>query len=243
MAVIRILPEKHAELTDTSVAQTVKERKMSPTKVFLNRSETTQILYVRRLAISHLAPLQLKEVVEIVGVEGRAQVRRCGRLAEAEIRVRGVRFGSEGVERAGLVGVLQGQIDPVEELRGLVHGGTRIYGRQQAHLSIQMAQLDFPPLTLGLLSTLFLLVVLGRWQVLLFVSSPKGPSPPHTGSLGPLERYSRVIALTCHFLKVRPAPHGPLSAFIAAGLREARRICDEGSATSHGRRPISILFS
>lgn len=69
--------------------------------------------------------------------------------------MRGVRFGSEGVERAGLVGVLQGQIDPVEELRGLVHGGTRIYGRQQAHLSIQMAQLDFPPLTLGLLSTLF----------------------------------------------------------------------------------------
>lgn len=102
--------------------------------------------YVRRaLAASHLAPLQLKEVVEIIGVEGRgAQVRgsrrRRGSLAEgAEVRVRGVRFGSKGVEGAGLVGVLQGEVDPVEELRGLVHGGTRIYGRQQAHLSIQMA--------------------------------------------------------------------------------------------------------
>lgn len=62
-------------------------------------------------------------------------------------------------------------------------------------------------------------------------SSPlprKGPSPPHTGSLDPLQSHSRVIALTCHFGKVRPAPHGPLSAFIAAaGLRPARRICDE----------------
>lgn len=105
-------------------------------------------------AIFHLVPLQLKEVVEIVGVEGRAQVRRCGSLAEIEIRVGRVGLGSERVKGAGLVGVLQREIDPVEELRGLVHGGTRVYGRQQAHLSIQMAELDFPPLILGLVSTL-----------------------------------------------------------------------------------------
>ena len=86
-------------------------------------------------AIFHLVPLQLKEVVEIVGVEGRAQVRRCGSLAEIEIRVGRVGLGSERVKGAGLVGVLQREIDPVEELRGLVHGGTRVYGRQQAHLS------------------------------------------------------------------------------------------------------------
>lgn len=101
----------------------------------------------RALAATHLAPLQLKEVVEIIGVErrgGQVRRRRRGSLVEgAEVRVRGVRFGSEGVEGAGLVGVLQGEVDPVEELRGLVHGGTRVYGRQQAHLSIQMAQLDF----------------------------------------------------------------------------------------------------
>lgn len=65
-----------------------------------------------------------------------------------------VGFGSERVKGAGLVGVLQGEIDPVEKLRRLVHGGTRVYGRQQAHLSIQMAKLDFPPLIVGLLSTL-----------------------------------------------------------------------------------------
>lgn len=100
----------------------------------------------------HLVPLQLKEVVEIVGVEGRAQLRRSGRLAEVEIRVRRVGLGSERVERAGLVGVLQGEVDPVEELRGLVHGGTRVYGRQQAHLSIQMARADDPPLVPGLVS-------------------------------------------------------------------------------------------
>lgn len=87
----------------------------------------------------HLIPLQLKEVVEIVGVEGRAYVRRCGSLAESEIRVGRVWFGSEGVKSAGLVGVLQGEIDPVKKLGRLVHGGTRVYGRQQAHLSIQMA--------------------------------------------------------------------------------------------------------
>lgn len=85
----------------------------------------------------HLIALQLEKVVEIVGVEGRAQVRRCGSLAEAEIRVGRVGFGSERVKGAGLVGVLQGEIDPVEKLRGLVHGGARIYGRQQAHLSSQ----------------------------------------------------------------------------------------------------------
>lgn len=31
-------------------------------------------------------------------------------------------LGSEGIEGAGLVRVLQGEIDPVEELGGLVHG-------------------------------------------------------------------------------------------------------------------------
>lgn len=104
--------------------------------------------------VFHLVSLQLKEVVEIVGVQGRAQLRRCGSLAEAEIRVGRVGFGSERVKSAGLVGVLQREVDPVEELRGLVHGGTRVYGRQQAHLSIQMAKLDFPPLIVGLLSNL-----------------------------------------------------------------------------------------
>ena len=59
-----------------------------------------------RHAMFHLVPLQLKEVVEIVGVEGRAQVRRCGSLAEIEIRVGRVGFGSERVKGAGLVGVL-----------------------------------------------------------------------------------------------------------------------------------------
>lgn len=87
----------------------------------------------------HLIPLQLKEVVEIVGVQGRAQVRRCRSLAETVIRVGRVWFGSKRVKSAGLVGVLQREIDPVEKLRRLVHGGTRVYGRQQAHLSIQMA--------------------------------------------------------------------------------------------------------
>lgn len=72
-------------------------------------------------ALFHLIALQLKEVVEIVGVEGRAQVRRGGSLAETEIRVGRVRFGSERVKGAGLMGVLQGEIDPVEELRRLVH--------------------------------------------------------------------------------------------------------------------------
>lgn len=57
-------------------------------------------------AVFHLISLQLKEVVEIVGVQGRAQVRRCGSLAETEIRVGRVGFGSERVKSAGLVGVL-----------------------------------------------------------------------------------------------------------------------------------------
>lgn len=87
----------------------------------------------------HLTALQLEEVVQIVGVEGRgAQLARGGRLAEAELRVGRVGLGSERVKRAGLVGVLQGEVDPVEKLRGLVHGGTRVYGRQQAHLSVQL---------------------------------------------------------------------------------------------------------
>lgn len=54
MAVIRILPEKHAELADTSVAQLkqLKKRKMSPTKVFLNRSEKAQ----KCAQAGHLSP-------------------------------------------------------------------------------------------------------------------------------------------------------------------------------------------
>lgn len=56
--------------------------------------------------IFHLIPLQLKEVAEIVGVQGRAQVRRCRSLAESEVRVGRVGFGSERVKSAGLVRVL-----------------------------------------------------------------------------------------------------------------------------------------
>lgn len=54
MAVIRILQEKHAQYTDTSVAQTIKtiKRKMSPAKVFLNRSETARIC----AQAGHLSP-------------------------------------------------------------------------------------------------------------------------------------------------------------------------------------------
>ena len=47
----------------------------------------------------------------------------------------GVGLGSEGVKGTGLMGVLQGEIDPVEKLCRLVHGGTGVYCRQQAHLS------------------------------------------------------------------------------------------------------------
>ncbi len=73
----------------------------------VNSSTTSQSTHVcARHAIFHLIPLQLKEVVEIVGVQGRAQVRRCGSLAEIEIRVGRVGFGSERVKSAGLVGVL-----------------------------------------------------------------------------------------------------------------------------------------
>lgn len=94
--------------------------------------------------VFHLIALQLEEAVEIVGVQGRgAQLARGGGLAEAEVRVGRVGFGSERVEGAGLVGILQGEVDPVEELRGLVHGGTRVYGRQQAHLSVQMGQTGY----------------------------------------------------------------------------------------------------
>lgn len=129
-----------------------------------------------------------------------------------------VGFGSERVKRAGLMGVLQGEIDPVEKLRRLVHGGTRVYGRQQAHLSIQRAKLDFPPLILGLVSILLSFPYPGRYAPF---SSRKGSCPPHTGSLVPVRYYSKVIALTCQYKKFSPAPHGPLSAFIAAGQRMA----------------------
>lgn len=49
----------------------------------------------------------------------------------------------------------------------------------------------------------------------------KRPCPPHAGSLVPLRCYSKVMALTCQYKKFSLAPHGPLSAFIAAGQREA----------------------
>lgn len=49
-----------------------------------------------------------------------------------------------------------------------------------------------------------------------FFSLCKGPCPPHAGSLVPDRCYTKVMALTCQFLKVCPAPYGPLSAFIAA---------------------------
>ena len=137
-----------------------------------------------RHALFHLIPLQLKEVVEIVGVQGRAQVRRSGSLAEAVIRVGRVGFGSECVKSAGLVGVLQGEVDPVEKLRRLVHGGTRVYGRQQAHLSIQMAKLDFPPLI--------------SWTALNFlpscVSSPVSPADGKCSSVLPVQQGPVLLA-------------------------------------------------
>lgn len=86
-----------------------------------------------------------------------------------------------------------------------------------------------------------LLFVPGWWQVLLSASR-KGPCPPLAGSLVPDRCYSKVIALSCQFLKVCPAPHGPLSAFIAAGQRGASWICNEDGSASEGRRPISVRF-
>jgi len=70
---------------------------------------------------THLAALELEEAVEIAGAERGAQLR--GALGVAEVGVlRGGGLGAEGIEGAGLVRVLQREIDPVEELGGLVHG-------------------------------------------------------------------------------------------------------------------------
>lgn len=66
-----------------------------------------------------------------------------------------------------------------------------------------------------------------------FFLAVKGPGcPPHAGSLVPVRCYSKVIALTCQYKKFSPAPHGPLSAFIAAGQREALWICNEDGSAS-----------
>lgn len=74
--------------------------------------------------MAHLVPLELEEAVEIAGIEGRAQLR--GVLAGVvQLRVLGGgRLRSEGIEGAGLVRVLQGEIDPVEKLGRLVDGGS-----------------------------------------------------------------------------------------------------------------------
>lgn len=68
----------------------------------------------------YLTP-QMEEVVEIVG----AQI-RCAALGVAHVPGGGVRFGLERIEGAAL-GVLQGHIDPVEQLCRWVHGGTSLY--------------------------------------------------------------------------------------------------------------------
>lgn len=70
---------------------------------------------------THLAPLELEEAVEIAGAERGAQLRGALGVAEVGVLGRGG-FGSEGIEGAGLVRVLQRKIDPVEELGGLVDG-------------------------------------------------------------------------------------------------------------------------
>lgn len=77
---------------------------------------------------TYLVPLELEEAVQIAGIEGRAQLRAV--LGVAEIGVLGRRrLGSEGIKGAGLVGVLQRQIDPVEELGRLVdRSSTGVYG-------------------------------------------------------------------------------------------------------------------
>lgn len=72
-----------------------------------------------------LIPLELQEAVKVAGIErGRAQL--GGALAGvAQLRVlRGGRLRAKGVEGAGLVRVLQGEIDPVEQLGRLVNGGS-----------------------------------------------------------------------------------------------------------------------
>ena len=197
-----------------------------------------------RRACVHLVPLQLKEVVEIVGVEGRAQLRRAGGLAEVEIRVGRVGLGSEGVEGAGLVGVLQGEVDPVEELRGLVHGGTRVYGRQQAHLSTQMGQtgsfstagsrdwsqlLASPPLRSR---------SPGRWQQLLGCRL-EGPCPVLLTPGASSQSDVSLQSLRGH-VSMKSSPHGPLSAFNAA---DQHRLLGYGMRTPlrhWARRPISV---
>lgn len=70
----------------------------------------------------YLAP-EMEEVVEIVG----AQI-SCAALGDVHVPRRGVRLGFERIKRASLR-VLQRHIDPVEQLCGLVHGGTGLYSR------------------------------------------------------------------------------------------------------------------
>lgn len=94
-------------------------------------------------AAQGLSALQLEEAVEIAGVQGRAQLLRAA-LAESQLwrRSAGGRLGPEGIEGARLVRVLQGQVDPVEQLGRLVHRGAGVDGRQQAHFA---AAVPAPP--------------------------------------------------------------------------------------------------
>lgn len=66
---------------------------------------------------------QMEEVVEIVG----AQV-SCAALGDVHVLRRSVRLGLERIESSAL-GVLQGHVDPVEQLCRLVHRGTGLYRR------------------------------------------------------------------------------------------------------------------
>lgn len=70
----------------------------------------------------YLTP-QMEEVVKIVG----AQI-SCAALRVVHVLKRSVRIGFERIKSAAL-GVLQRHIDPVEQLRRLVHGGTGLYSR------------------------------------------------------------------------------------------------------------------
>lgn len=65
----------------------------------------------------------MEEVVKIVG----AQI-RCAALGVVHVLKRSVRIGFERIKSAAL-GVLQRHIDPVEQLRRLVHRGTGLYSR------------------------------------------------------------------------------------------------------------------
>lgn len=90
-------------------------------------------------AVQYLTPLELQEAAEVAGAERRAQVLAtlAAAVAAQLLVLGGARGWPEGVEGASLlllllvlllVGVLQGQVDPVQELGRLVHGGAAVYG-------------------------------------------------------------------------------------------------------------------